>query len=117
MPRYDWIDEFQRVWLPNLTDSALARLTELVLARSRFLIAGRFDAAVAQGCLATHAGWHHPQTTHMNAEAGIGWLTRVAGLNPATSRVVLAWDAEWPDNHLFREALTQELLAETVRRR
>jgi len=53
----------------------------------------------------------------MNAEAGIGWLTRVAGLNPATSRVVLAWDAEWPDNHLFREALTRELLAETVRRR
>lgn len=116
MPRYDWIDEFQTAWLPNLNASALARLTEMVLSQSRFLIAGRFDGAVAQGCLATHAGWHHPATAHMDEEAGIGWLTRVAGLNPATSRVMLAWDAEWNDNHHFRVALGEALLAESLRR-
>src|SRR5207248_748229 len=51
------------------------------------------------GCLATHAAWHHPRTQHLMQEAGIAWLTRVAGLNPATSLVIREWDtragADW----------------------
>ena len=44
------------------------------------------------GCLATHAAWHHPRTAHLTVEAGITWLHRVAGLNPATSLVIREWD-------------------------
>ena len=44
------------------------------------------------GCLATHAGWHHPRTAHLTLDAGITWLHRVAGLNPATSQVIREWD-------------------------
>ena len=44
------------------------------------------------GCLATHAAWNHPQTAHLTLDAGITWLHRVAGLNPATSHVIREWD-------------------------
>jgi hypothetical protein len=51
------------------------------------------------GCLASHAGWHHPATEHLTLDAGITWLHRVAGLNPATSHVIREWDrrgaADW----------------------
>jgi hypothetical protein len=45
------------------------------------------------GCLATHAAWHHPDTSHLTLDAGITWLHRVAGLNPATSHVIRTWDS------------------------
>jgi hypothetical protein len=44
------------------------------------------------GCLATHIAWHHPRTQHLTLDAGITWLHRVAGLNPATSHVLREWD-------------------------
>lgn len=107
--------EFESVWLPNVTDAGLARLTELLATNSPLLIHGSFTRACAMGCLATHIAWHHPRTEHLNDDAGIQWLTRVAGLNPATSAVILAWDrtgGEW--------AVRAELLAacrrETARR-
>jgi hypothetical protein len=46
------------------------------------------------GCLATHIAWHHPQTCQLTQDAGVTWLHRVAGLNPATSHVLRAWDRQ-----------------------
>jgi hypothetical protein len=103
---FDLHAEFESVWLPHVTDAGLARLTELLATNSPLLIHGSFTRACAMGCLATHIAWHHPRTEHLNDEAGVQWLTRVAGLNPATSAVVLAWDrtgGEW--------AIRAELLA------
>jgi len=90
--------EFARTWLPHVTDAGLARLTELLATNSPLLVHGTFTRACAMGCLATHIAWHHPRTAHLNDDAGVQWLTRVAKLNPATSAVILAWDrsgGEW----------------------
>ena len=44
------------------------------------------------GCLATHIAWNHPKTERMTLEAGVCWLNKVAGLNPATSHMIREWD-------------------------
>ena len=106
MPAFDMHHEFESVWLPNVTDAGLARLTELLATNSPLLIHGSFTRVCAMGCMATHIAWHHPRTEHLNDDAGVQWLTRVAKLNPATSAVILAWDrsgGEW--------AVRAELLA------
>jgi hypothetical protein len=86
------LQELRSAWLPNLTDSGLDRVVELLEKGSPFLIHGSFTRVVPMGCLATHAAWHHPQTCHMTSDAGIAWLHRVAGLNPGTSFVLREWD-------------------------
>ena len=48
--------------------------------------------ALPMGCIATQIAWHHPDTADLTIDAGIAWLSRVAGLNPATSQVTRAWD-------------------------
>ena len=83
------------MWLPNITDAGLDRLIELLEKGSPLLIHGCFTA-VPMGCLATHAAWHHPRTAHLTLDAGITWLHRVAGLNPATSHVIREWDCCGP---------------------
>jgi len=88
----DCLDELRTSWLPNLTDAGLERLIDLLEKGSPLLVHGCFTRAVPMGCLASHAGWHHPQTAHLTLDAGISWLNRVAGLNPATSRVICEWD-------------------------
>lgn len=88
------VAEFRAHWLPRVTDDGLARLIHLLDTASPLLIHGAFTRACAMGCLATHIGWHHPATRHLNDEAGVCWLTRVAELNPATSQVILAWDRD-----------------------
>jgi hypothetical protein len=91
--------EFRTNWLPHVTNAGLNRLIDLLKTGSPLLIHGTFTQACGMGCLATHIGWHHPSTTHFNEEAGVRWLTKVAGMNPATSKVVLEWDrsnrADW----------------------
>jgi hypothetical protein len=89
----DCIHELRTSWLPNLTDSGLDRLIDLLEKGSPLLIHGCFTRAMPMGCLATHAAWHHPETAHLSLDAGITWLHRVAGLNPATSQVIRAWDS------------------------
>jgi hypothetical protein len=84
--------ELRALWLPNITDSGLDRLIELLEKGSPLLVHGCFTRALPTGCLATHAAWHHPQTEHLTVDAGINWLHRVAGLNPATSSVIRDWD-------------------------
>jgi hypothetical protein len=92
MPTPTPLAEFRTRWLPHATDAGLARLAELLERGSPLLIHGAFARAVPQGCLASHLGWNHPTTCRLQADAGVRWLTKVAGLNPATSAVVLAWD-------------------------
>jgi hypothetical protein len=84
--------ELETSWLPNLTDAGLDRLIDLLEQGSPLLIHGSFTRVVPMGCLATHAAWHHPRTAQLTLDAGVCWLNRVAGLNPATSHVVREWD-------------------------
>jgi hypothetical protein len=88
--------ELRALWLPNITDSGLDRLIELLEKGSPLLVHGCFTRALPTGCLATHAAWHHPRTSHLTVDAGINWLHAVAGLNPATSSVVRDWDRAGP---------------------
>ena len=84
--------ELKTSWLPNITDAGLDRLIDLLEKGSPLLIHGSFTRAVPMGCLATHIAWNHPKTAQLTLDAGICWLNRIAGLNPATSQVVREWD-------------------------
>ena len=106
------VRELQTRWFPNLTDSGLDRLIELLQTDSPLLIHGCFSKAVPMGCLATHAAWHHPRTEQISGEAGILWLTRVAGLNPATSHVIREWDSRSCEPWNVRGDLLQVFEAE-----
>src|SRR5438270_4727095 len=86
------IQELRSSWLPNITTEGLDHLIDLLEKGSPLLIHGCFTRTVPMGCLATHAAWHHPRTAHLTLDAGITWLHGVAGLNPATSHVIRAWD-------------------------
>ncbi len=117
MVRREALDEFESRWLPHVTTAGLVRLIELLEQDSPLLIAGSFIAAAAQGCLATHIAWHHPRTAHLDDEdAGVLWLTRVAGLNPATSAMITAWDDGGASDPAFRVALLQVCRCELARR-
>lgn len=106
------VRELQTKWFPNITDQGLDRLIELLEAGSPLLIQGCFTRMTPMGCLATHAAWHHPRTAHLNGDAGILWLARVAGLNPATSLVIGEWDSRVGDYWHLRDELGQVFRAE-----
>src|SRR5437588_4159429 len=97
--------ELRALWLPNITDSGLDRLIELLETGSPLLVHGCFTRATPMGCLATHAAWHHPKTAHLTQDAGVMWLTRVAGLNPATSLVIREWDGRAGGDWRVRDEL------------
>src|SRR4051812_2775826 len=88
----DILVELRTAWLPNMTDAGLDHLIDLLEKGSPLLIHGCFTRAVPMGCLATQVAWNHPRTAHLTLDAGIPWLHRVAGLNPATSAVLREWD-------------------------
>jgi hypothetical protein len=103
------LNELRTAWLPHITDTGLDHLIELLEKDSPFLIHGSFARAVPQGCLATHIAWHHPQTEHLTLDAGVCWLNRVAGLNPATSQLIRAWDKSAGCSFEVRSDLLAEL--------
>lgn len=109
--------ELRSSWLPNITDAGLDRLIELLEQGSPLLIHGCFTRAVPMGCLATHAAWHHPKTEHLTQDAGINWLHHVAGLNPATSKVIREWDRQGPQDWQVRSELLVHFKEERARRR
>jgi hypothetical protein len=113
----DCARELQSAWLPNLTDAGLDRLIELLEKGSPLLIHGCFTKATPMGCLATHAAWHHPKTAHLTHDAGINWLHRVAGLNPATSQVIREWDRRGANDLTLRAELLAVLNTERAARR
>jgi hypothetical protein len=106
------LDEFRSTWLPNITDTGLERLLDLLRKSSPLLISGCFTRAVPMGCLASHIAWNHPRTAHLTIDAGITWLHRVAGLNPATSPVLREWDRRGAADLSLRSDLIGELAAE-----
>src|SRR5215212_4638211 len=108
--------ELRSAWLPNLTDAGLARLLSLLEKGSPFLVSGCFVRSIPMGCLASHAAWNHPETEHLNLEAGVTWLHGVAGLNPATSRVLREWDSRGPCDLDLRSDLVAEFRDELLRR-
>jgi hypothetical protein len=99
------VGELRSSWLPNITDAGLDRLIDLLEKGSPLLIHGCFTRAVPMGCLATHAAWNHPRTAHLTLDAGITWLHRVAGLNPATSYLIREWDSRGSQNWELRADL------------
>src|SRR6478609_831584 len=110
------LTELRSAWLPNLTDAALKRLLDLLEKGSPLLISGCFTRAIPMGCLASHAARNHPATEHLNVDAGISWLHRIAGLNPATSRVLGEWDRRGACDLDLRTDLIAELRGEVARR-
>jgi hypothetical protein len=96
------VRELRSSWLPNMTDAGLDRLIDLLEKGSPLLVHGCFTRAVPMGCLATHVAWNHPETAHLTLDAGISWLHRVAGLNPATSHVIREWDSKGSQNWELR---------------
>src|SRR5947199_606259 len=110
------LHELRSQWLPNITDPGLDRLIDLLEKGSPLLIHGCFTRTVPMGCLATHAAWNHPRTAHLTLDAGITWLHRIAGLNPATSHVIREWDRRGVRDLELRADLLAELRAERQRR-
>jgi hypothetical protein len=111
------LDELRGTWFPHMTDSGLDRLTELLEQGSPLLVHGCFSRALPMGCLATHVAWHHPRTAHLTQDAGIHWLYRVAGLNPATSEVIRAWDRRGVHDWELRSTLIEACKEEQAARR
>lgn len=120
MLNHECVSELRSQWLPNLTDAGLERLISLLEKGSPLLVHGCFTKSLPMGCLASHAAWHHPRTAHLNLDAGITWLNRVAGLNPATSLVIREWDSRGARDldlradllHVFREELACRQIAQ-----
>ncbi len=112
MPACDPIAEFRADWLPHITDAGLDRLIDLLGKASPLLIHGAFTKATPMGCLASHVAWNHPETNRLDHEAGVIWLTKVAGLNPATSAVILAWDQGGLGDFALRSHLLTACLEE-----
>jgi hypothetical protein len=108
--------ELRTAWLPHMTDRGLNRLIELLEKGSPLLVHGCFTRSVPMGCLATHLAWNHPRTCHLTLDAGITWLHRVAGLNPATSHVLRTWDERGTSDLELRADLLRELQAEAKTR-
>jgi hypothetical protein len=111
------VRELQSSWLPNIADAGLDRLIDLLEKGSPMLIHGCFARATSMGCLSSHAAWNHPRTQHLTVDAGINWLHKVAGLNPATSHVIREWDASGNMSWEVRSGLLAQLRAEQQRRR
>jgi hypothetical protein len=111
------LGELRSAWLPNITEAGLERLLDLLQKSSPLLISGCFTRAVPMGCLASHIAWHHPRTAQLTIDAGITWLHRVAGLNPATSYVLREWDLRGAADVALRGELIAELKAELHARR
>jgi hypothetical protein len=116
MPSQDPRTEFRAEWLPHVTDAGLGRLIDLLSKGSPLLIHGAFTKAIPMGCLASHVAWNHPETCRLQHEAGVVWLTKVAGLNPATSSVVVAWDRDGLGDFTLRSELLAECREEHARR-
>lgn len=99
------LNELRDGWFPHTTDAGLSRLIDLLESGSPLLIHGAFTRAMPMGCLATHIAWNHPATADLTLDAGINWLSHVAGLNPATSKVIRAWDCGGQYDWDLRNAL------------
>lgn len=111
------LEELRDGWFPHTTDSGLNRVIELLERGSPLLVHGTFTKTCPMGCLATHIAWHHPTTEQLYGDAGIIWLSRIAGLNPATSQIIRIWDQGGIHDWDTRAALIEEFKLERERRK
>src|SRR5262249_22828962 len=111
------LHELRTTWLPKMTDARPDRLGGMLGSGSPPLGHRPFTRAVPMGCLATHVAWTHPRTGRLTHDAGVVWLSKVAGLNPATSHVVRAWDLAGPSDLEVRGELLRLFREEQARRR
>ena len=106
------VKELREGWFPHTTDSGLKRLIGLLESGSPLLVHGAVTKSLPMGCLATHIAWHHPVTNRMTHDAGVIWLSHIAGLNPATSVVIRAWDeggqSNWDLRNVILDACREE---------
>ena len=116
MASHNAVAEFRTAWLPHITDDGLRRLVDLLGKGSPLLIHGAFTRQMPMGCLASHIAWNHPRTCQLQHEAGVVWLSKVAGLNPATSSVILAWDRDGNADLELRADLFEACVEEQARR-
>lgn len=110
------VTEFRAAWLPHVTDDGLRRLVDLLGKGNPLLIHGAFTRLMPMGCLASHIAWNHPKTRDLDHEAGVVWLSKVAGLNPALSAVILAWDRAGNADLDLRADLYEACIAEQAQR-
>ena len=99
------VEELRRSWLPNMTDSGLMRVIELLEKGSPILIQGDWCHGPVMGCLASHAAWHHPMTMRLGADAGGVWLAFIVGIDPRESQVLQSWDCSAPHDWQTRAEL------------
>jgi len=108
------VKELRDGWFPHTTDAGLKRLITLLESGSPLLVHGVFTKSLPMGCLATHIAWHHPATHRMTHDAGVVWLSHIAGMNPATSVVIRAWDeggqTNWDLRNVILAACKEESL-------
>jgi hypothetical protein len=116
MASHNAVTEFRAAWLPHVTDNGLRRLIDLLGKGNPLLIHGAFTRSVPMGCLASHIAWNHPRTCRLQHEAGVVWLSKIAGLNPATSAVIVAWDRVGSADLELRASLYEACLDEQARR-
>jgi hypothetical protein len=116
MASHNAVTEFRAAWLPHVTNDGLRRLIDLLGKGSPLLIHGAFTRSVPMGCLASHIAWNHPRTRQLQHEAGVVWLSKIAGLNPATSAVILAWDRVGSADLDLRADFYEACLDEQARR-
>ncbi len=117
MLNHECVRELEQSWLPNISDSGLDRIIDLLRKESPLLIHGCFTKAVPMGCLATHIAWNHPVAGNSSSiDAGIYWLHHVAHLNPATSLVIREWDTKGCKNWQLRMDLLEVFDREAQRR-
>jgi hypothetical protein len=117
MLHHECVLELEKSWLPNITDSGLERVIDLLQKGSPLLIHGCFTKAMPMGCLATHIAWHHPASGDSSIDAGIHWLHNVAHLNPATSHMIREWDSRGSKDWNLRMDLLEIFGREAQRRR
>lgn len=110
------VKELRENWFPHTTDAGLKRVISLLETASPLLIHGTFTKCLPMGCMATHIAWHHPITRELTHDAGIIWLSHIAGLNPATSSVIRAWDEGGLSNWTVRNAILDTCLIESRER-
>ena len=66
---------------------------------------------------ATHIAWNHPATAEHVLEAGIIWLGKIAGLNPASSLVIREWDQAQGCDWEIRSELLRVFKEDRIARR
>ena len=112
MLNHECVRELEQSWLPNITDSGLERIIDLLRKDSPLLIHGCFTKAVPMGVAwrRTLPGIILSRNIARSMPAFI--VSTTSHLNPATSLIIREWDARGRNNwdlHGFDRSFDREL--------